>query len=92
MLFCRANLATSLIFLMESSSSKFRSATPLRGVDAMVSFVWRSAGAAVGAGEGRYRCIRPLRAACSGSALGVTAFFLRGAQRFSARKRAVTEQ
>ena len=41
MLFCRANLATSLIFLMLSSSSRFKSATPLRGVDAMVS--WRLA-------------------------------------------------
>ena len=35
MLFCRANLATSDIFFMESSSSKFRSETPLRGVEAM---------------------------------------------------------
>ena len=40
MLFYRANLATSLIFLMESSSSKLRSAMPLRGVDAMVSQRW----------------------------------------------------
>ena len=36
MLFCRANLATSLIFLMESSSSRFRSATPRAGVDAIL--------------------------------------------------------
>ena len=35
MLFCRANFATSLIFLMESSSSRFSSAMPLRGVDAI---------------------------------------------------------
>jgi hypothetical protein len=35
MLFCLANLATSLIFLMESSSSRFSSAMPLRGVAAM---------------------------------------------------------
>ena len=35
MLFWRANFATSLIFFMESSSSRFKSATPLRGVEAM---------------------------------------------------------
>ena len=40
MLFCLANFATSLIFLMESSSSKLRSAMPLRGVAAMVSQRW----------------------------------------------------
>ena len=35
MLFWRANVATSDIFLMLSSSSRFSSAMPLRGVDAM---------------------------------------------------------